>query len=334
MAEEQVPPAQPWPPGSEGELCIKRIAELVAEQVIQDVYGGHCPAVPVETERKRKERCGHLQRVITKIMIQGLRVAKVEMIGSEDQPGPEDIDEDNESPWEIDFSKSPTHADNKAIVDKWVEEVLTSDDLANLVAAGKLQEAQCTEQLVRSLLINSFDAARKAIKVNQDTTGDRLKRLKASKEKSKQKQRHRDLCYNRWRASQGKLYRGKEIPKVFFKPQYHSDSEADPEPDLSELERPMTLERYAELRSGATYEMITPGWRRTEMTTLFHWLDQQHKINTNRPTFTRWYCETNRKWNADDIPDNAPRCMISNNAWNNSMNDAKKALALPSPAGW
>ncbi|KAG8706900.1 hypothetical protein FRC09_002132 [Ceratobasidium sp. 395] len=81
--------------------------------------------------------------------------------------------------------------------------------------------------------------------------------------------------------------------------------------------------------------MITPGWRSTEMTSLFCFLDQQRKANTgNQPSATRWYCPINRQWNLDSIPDNTLRCMISDNAWNNLMDDAKKASALPSPAGW
>ncbi|KAG9082711.1 hypothetical protein FRC06_004890 [Ceratobasidium sp. 370] len=340
MAEQQGNPPGPLPPLPPGlvpiqlpEIDYAHLSTLVADQVIER-FDGRFDRLR-ETEKKRKERCGHLQCVITKLMLSGLHVAKVDQIGSEDQPGPLDLDEDDEPPWEIDFSKSPDHAVNKEVVKQWVHDVLNSDDLEMLVAKGKLKPEECTEAFVRSLLINSFDAARKAIKINQDETGERLKRVKDSKEKSKKKQRRKALCSNRWNSSRGRLWNDKEIPKAFFKPEYHSDSEADPAPNLSTLERPMTSARYAELRNGAAYEMITPGWRSQEMTRLFRWLDEQHKADTNnRPSGTRWYCSINRKWDADDIPDNAPRCMISDDAWNNSMNQAKKDAVLASPAGW
>ncbi|KAG9082229.1 hypothetical protein FRC07_014270, partial [Ceratobasidium sp. 392] len=278
MAEQQQGGLPALPPGLVPipMLDINELSTLVANQVIERMHANG-QQNPTNENRTRKPRCGHLQRVITKVMIEGLHVKKVDQIGSENQPGPLDLDEDDEAPWEIDFSKAPTHPENKEVVDRWVANVLASADLEALVANGKLNEAQCTEALVRSLLINSFDAARKAIKINQDATGRRLERVKASKDKSKRKQRQMDLCSNRWKASQGKIYEGKTIPRAFFKPSYHSDSEANPEPDLSTLERELNPERYVQLRNGATYEMLTPGWRSGEMTKLFHWLDGQHK---------------------------------------------------------
>ncbi|KAG9122536.1 hypothetical protein FRC07_001045 [Ceratobasidium sp. 392] len=338
MAEQQADPPGPLPPLPQGLIPIQlpkinyaHLLTLVANQAIEK-FDGRFDRLR-ETEKKQKERCGYMQRVIMKFMLSGLHVAQVDKIGAEEQPGPLDLDKDNKPPWEIDFSKLLDHAVNKEVVEQWVQDVLNSDDLEMLVAKGKLKQEECTEQLVWSLLINSFDAARKAIKINQDKT--QLRRVKESKEKSKKKQRQKALCSNRWNTSQGRLYKGKVIPKVFFKPEYHSDSEANPVPDLSGLEKPMTAERYAQLCNGATYEMITPGWRNQEMTDLFRWLDVEHKKNTNnQPSGTCWYCSTDRKWDMDDIPDNAPRCMISDNAWNNSMNKAKRNAVLASPAGW
>ncbi|KAG9082894.1 hypothetical protein FRC06_004787, partial [Ceratobasidium sp. 370] len=185
MAEQQGNPPGPHPPLPPGlvpiqlpEIDYAHLSTLVADQVIES-FDGRFDQLQ-ETEKKRKERCGHLQRVITKLMLSGLHVAKVDEIGSANQPGPLDLDNDDEPPWEIDFSKSPDHTVNKEMV------------------------------------------------------------------------------------KQGRLWNGKEIPKALFKPEYHSDSKADPAPDLGMLERPMTFACYTELRNGATYEMITPGWRSEE----------------------------------------------------------------------
>jgi hypothetical protein len=65
--------------------------------------------------------------------------------------------------------------------------------MADLLRDEKITEAQCTERYIRSLLIHSFDTARKFIKINEDQSGDRMERLKVSKDKSKRKQRQKDV---------------------------------------------------------------------------------------------------------------------------------------------
>lgn len=63
--------------------------------------------------------------------------------------------------------------------------------MAALREKNAITEAQFTHRYIRLLLIHSFDAARKAIKVNEDASGERLERLKASKDKSKRKERRK-----------------------------------------------------------------------------------------------------------------------------------------------
>ncbi|KAG9083098.1 hypothetical protein FS749_006294 [Ceratobasidium sp. UAMH 11750] len=328
------------------EIDYARLSELVVDRVVQGVAGQLTQVVAAQNHpnpaaeltansKKRRVCCGVLQRVITKIMLSGLNVEKVDHIGSARQPGPDNVDDDNEAPWVIYWDKPPNHPDNREVVAKWIMEVINSDDTKRLLREGKITEAQYTEDFVRSLLIHSFDAARKAKKINKDESGERMERVKVSKDKSKRKQRRKDLCANRRDAAKNRLWQGKPIPKEFFEPAYHSDSEADPTPDLSRMEKAVNPERYAEARNGADYEMLTPGWRSDKMTRLFRWLDKEHKKDTNnRPQGSRWYCDVNRAWDENDIPDGAPRCMISDEAWNNSMDDAKRQLARPSPPGW
>lgn len=63
-------------------------------------------------------------------MVSGLRVAKVDQIGSPSQPGPLDLDDDDEAPWEIDWDAGPKGPANAEVVERWVEEVMRHDDVS------------------------------------------------------------------------------------------------------------------------------------------------------------------------------------------------------------
>lgn len=56
-------------------------------------------------------------------MLKGLHVSKVKDIGSENQPGPLDLDDDDEAPWAIDWS-GPNHPSNRDVVAQWIDEVM------------------------------------------------------------------------------------------------------------------------------------------------------------------------------------------------------------------
>ena len=58
-----------------------------------------------------------------------------------------------------------------------------------------------------------------------------------------------------------RTWNGKPIPEEFFDPAYHSDSESAPLPDLSKMQTPISASDYKQLRNGAYYEILTPGWR-------------------------------------------------------------------------
>ncbi|KAG9092168.1 hypothetical protein FRC06_000216 [Ceratobasidium sp. 370] len=375
------PPLPPPPPPPPPPIDYDHLSSLVSNQVVDRVVAGVADQVaeliaswdgPARGQasgrgKKRRERCGSIQRVITKVMLAGLQVGKADEIGSASQPGPLDLDEDDEAPWVIDWQAGPNGPANREVVARWVQEVLqdeavsrTSDEkasssMANLPATkmqdllqnGTITEAQCSERYVRLLLIHSFDTARKFIKINEDVSGERMERLQAAKDKGKRKQRQKDLrgspvltqlwklCNNRREASKTRFWQGKPIPALFFKPEYHSDSEADPEPDVSQILDPISAEGYKRRRNGADYEMLTPGWRSDEITKAFHWLDEGHRKDTNnRPQGTRYYHYSHRKFGMSDIPDNAPRCMINDKTYNDVMDDEKRGLVLPSPAGW
>lgn len=71
------------------------------------------------------------------------------------------------------------------------------------------------------------------------------------------------------------------------------------------------------------------------MTNLFHWLDKEHRSDTNnRPQGSRYYHYEHKNFKVEDIPDNAPRCMIEDRVYSDRMDDEKRGLVLRSPAGW
>ena len=65
--------------------------------------------------------------------------------------------------------------------------------------------------------------------------------------------------------AQGLLWRENPISEDFFKPKYQSDSESNLTPDLRNMETVIPMARYQQLRNGAAYEMLTPGWRSQEV---------------------------------------------------------------------
>ncbi|KAG8730412.1 hypothetical protein FRC10_002708 [Ceratobasidium sp. 414] len=212
-------------------------------------------------------------------MLEGLHISKVDKIGSACQPGPLDLDDDDEAPWQIDWKAGPDGAANQEVVAWWVKEVMKSQKMKDLYETGIITQSQFSEHYVRSLLIHSFDTAQKHICINQDESGERRERTLAAKDKSKQKQRQKDR-----EAAEGQLWRDLPIPEWLFIPKYHSDSESNPTPDLSGLLEAITLERYKKLRNGADYEMLTPGWRNKEVTEFYHALNKRHKSPMNYKT--------------------------------------------------
>jgi hypothetical protein len=60
-------------------------------------------------------------------MLNGLRVGKADEIGSASQPGPLDLDEDDEAPWEIDWKAGPDGPANREVVARWIQEVLRDE---------------------------------------------------------------------------------------------------------------------------------------------------------------------------------------------------------------
>ncbi|KAG8722868.1 hypothetical protein FRC08_004498 [Ceratobasidium sp. 394] len=282
----------------------------------------------------KKEGRGRSGRIITKVMKDGLRVAGVKDIGSDRQPGPDDVDEDNEAPWVIDFDAGPEAPVNREVVDRWISEVIGHQDMSALVNGGKISGHQCSQAFVRKLLIHSFDTARANIKLNQDETGALRKRQEMSKDNSKKAARRRELCSNRREAAKNRLWRDLPIPDSWFEPEYHSDSESNPVPDLSRMRNTITTAAYKKMRNGADYEILTPGWRNDEVTR-FRALDKKHqKVTGNRPQGTRYYHPTTRRYDMDDILDGLPRCMLNEEAWNNIMDEAKRGMVIESPPGW
>lgn len=65
--------------------------------------------------------------------------------------------------------------------------------MSRLHRRGKITDEQFTHDFVRSLLPFTFGAVRKCIKVNQDQSGMRAQKLKASKLKSKLKDHQRTV---------------------------------------------------------------------------------------------------------------------------------------------
>ncbi|KAG9093997.1 hypothetical protein FRC06_011281 [Ceratobasidium sp. 370] len=126
----------------------------MAEQQQGDPPALHPPPlglVPIQLPKINYQHLSTLvanQHVITKLMLSGLHVAKVDEISSANQPGLLDLNNDDEPPWEIDFSKSPDHTVNKEMVKQWVQDVLNSDNSELLVVKGKLKPEECTEHFV------------------------------------------------------------------------------------------------------------------------------------------------------------------------------------------
>ena len=58
---------------------------------------------------------------------------------------------------------------------------------------GKITQSQFTEDYISSLLVHTFETARKYIKANQDETGERRQRIEASKDRNKRKERRREM---------------------------------------------------------------------------------------------------------------------------------------------
>ncbi|KAF8596294.1 hypothetical protein BDV93DRAFT_528159 [Ceratobasidium sp. AG-I] len=138
------------------ERITAQVVAGVTEQVLAGVAGQVANLFASQQEangrinstggsKKQKERCGldSAQRIITKVMLSGLRVSKVDQIGSPSQPGPLDVDGDDEGPWQFDWKAGP----------KGVEKQLAALHNANVIT-----DAQFSERYVRSLLIHSFDA--------------------------------------------------------------------------------------------------------------------------------------------------------------------------------
>lgn len=273
--------------------------------------------------------------MITRLLKQGLGVSKLEHIGSDRQPNMFDLDDDNEGPWPIDWAVGPNHPSNRDIVDHWVDEVMRDKEMIRLHRKQKITDEQFTDDFVRTLLPHTFDTVRKFIKINNDESGRRAQRLKESKERSKRKERRRELALQRQEIALQRTWRGKPIPEEFFDPEYHSDSENNPTPDLSNMYEPIPMARYKELRGGADYEMLTPGWRSQDMTDMFHWLTKEYRASKgNRPQGSRYYHSSPRRFGLDNIPDGVPRCMIKTEVYTERMDDAKRALVRESPEGW
>ena len=57
-------------------------------------------------------------------MLSGLGVKKATDIGSDRQPGPTDLDADDEGPWAIDFDAGPEAPVNEEVVVRWIKEVM------------------------------------------------------------------------------------------------------------------------------------------------------------------------------------------------------------------
>ncbi|KAG8737674.1 hypothetical protein FRC10_007955 [Ceratobasidium sp. 414] len=319
-----------------------RVANQVATQVVNQMNMQAAPQAgpaqapqPSKKRGKRAERCEVIQRIVTKVMISGLAVEGVKDIGSDRQPGPDDVDADNEAPWEIDFDAGPEDPANQEVVDRWVREVIRHPDMATLVNEGKITADKCSHAYVRKLLIHSFDTARSNIKINQDETGALRERQEISKDNSKKAARRRDLCSKRHEAAKTRRWRGVPIPDSWFVPEYHSDSESNPMPNLSGMRNTITAAAYKAMRKGADYEMLTPGWRSDEVTRCFHSLDNKHwKDVGNQPQGTRYYHSSTRRYDMDNIPDNLPRCMLNDEAWNNIMDGAKRETVVQNPPGW
>ncbi|ELU42152.1 hypothetical protein AG1IA_03816 [Rhizoctonia solani AG-1 IA] len=340
-------PLQPVVPGhasTHSDFDYEEIASFMSERLVEDLAGpvadrvadrvaaaitdrltANSGAGPVRAtrERKRRERCRLVQTRITYLLKKGLHVSKLEDIGSDRQPNELDLDHDNEAPWSIDWTVGPDHLSNCNVVDNWVGEVLRDKErqMIRLHRKGRIMDDQFTDNFVRSLLPHTWDTVRKSIKNHQDASGRRAQRQKEAKERSKRKERRRELALQRSEAAEGRTWHGKPIPSGFFNPEYHSDSENDPAPDLWGIHPPISPARYQELRRGADYEMLTPGWRSEDS-------------KGNRPQGCRYYHSTSRHFDMDDIPDGVPRCMIKDDVYNDTMDEDKRALVGATPDGW
>ncbi|QRV96234.1 hypothetical protein RhiJN_24252 [Ceratobasidium sp. AG-Ba] len=326
-------------------VMSERLLENLVGPVVDRVVAGvterltlNSGAGPVqERERKRRERCRLIQAsaIITRLLKKGLGVKRLEDIGSNEQPNALDLDGDDEGPWRINWAVGPDHLINHDIVDRLVDEVMRDKEMIRLHRRQKITDNQFTNDFVRSLLPHTWDTVRKFIKVYNDGSGRRAQRLRESKERSKRKERRRELAAQRGAIARERTWRGKPIPTEFFNPEYHSDSENNPAPDLAGVNPPISLARYKELRGGADYEILTPGWRSQEMTELFHWLTAEYrKSKGNRPQGSRYYHSTSRRFEMKDIPDGIPRCMIKDEVYNDTMDEDKRALVGANPDGW
>ncbi|KAG9083194.1 hypothetical protein FRC06_004662 [Ceratobasidium sp. 370] len=252
-----------------------RVANQVATQVANRMNVQAAPqAGPAQAphpSKKTREEGGAI----------GLGVGGVKDIGSDRQPGPDDVDADNEAPWVIDFDAGPEDPVNQEVVDRWIREVLRHPDMATLVNEGKITADKSSHAYVRKLLIHSFDTARSNIKINQDEMGALHKRQEISKD---------------------------------------NNSESNPVPDLSGMRNTITTTAYKAMRKGTDYEMLTPGWRSDEM-----W-GTRRKVRVT-------IIKSTRRDGMDDIPDNLPRCMLNDEAWNNIMDEAKRATVVQNPPG-
>ncbi|KAG8714130.1 hypothetical protein FRC12_010563 [Ceratobasidium sp. 428] len=345
-------PSTPRPSAHSNDFDYEEFLSMMSEKLLEDLVAPVADRVvagvaerlaanpgvgPVREGRKRKrrERCRLVQGINTRILKKGLRVSKLEDIGSDRQPDALDLDGDDEAPWIVDWTVGPDHLSNREVVNHWVDEVMQDKEMVRLHRKQKITDDQFTDDFVRSLLPHTWDTVRKFIKINHDASGRRARRLKESKERSKRKERRRELAAQRGAIARERTWRGKPIPKEFFDPSYHSDSENDPTPDLSGIYPPIALPRYKDLRAGADYEMLTPGWRSQEITDLFHWLTKEYRQSKgNRPQGSRYYHSTSRRFETDDIPDGVPRCMIKDEVYADTMDEDKRALVGVSPDGW
>ncbi|KAG9124111.1 hypothetical protein FRC07_012810 [Ceratobasidium sp. 392] len=271
------------------------VANCVADQWrVQGVQGGvqaggsnRAQPAKKKSRGKRATRCGAIQSIITQVMLDGLKVADASVIGSDDQPGPDNVNGNNKSPWQFNFEADPEDEVNCKITKQWVHDVMHSKGMEELRSKGKITGDQFHEDYVQNLLIHSLDLARKNIKINEDKTGVRKKKLAKSKYKSKWLQRQKDLATNQLNASKNWKWGNPTrlpIPEIFFLPEYQLDSESNPMPDLSCMRNPIQPKVYCRYRASAAYEMLTPGWRSHEITLLFHALDKKHRKDTgNRP---------------------------------------------------
>ncbi|KAG8703872.1 hypothetical protein FRC08_002587 [Ceratobasidium sp. 394] len=318
------PGSSTHPSGSLDHFDYEHLSTLVAEKVAERVIDlvATRPGVGPQRhpkEKKGKERCRIVQRIITHKLKEDPLISG----GS------------GEAPWEIDWFEQPDHPSNRDTVECWVGKVMQDKEMIQLHKKRQITDEQFTEGYIRSLVPHTFDSARNFIKINRDESGKRAQKLKESKERSKRKERRRELAKQRQQIALERTWHGKPIPAAFFEPEYHSDSESDPAPDLSNMEVIIPMSDYQKLRDGADYEMLSPGWRSQEITKLFHWLTKEYRhAKGNRPQGTRYYHSSPRRFEISDIPDGVPRCMIDDKVYEGRMDDAKRALVGKSPEGW